>query len=94
MTLTRRPTLPRAAGLTPLALALALGFAASAAQAQSLRELYEAARGYDATYLSARALADSAQYRADRSPSAGRPQPVRAPRASRIRPATPGLRAP
>ncbi|HEX5686503.1 MAG TPA: TolC family outer membrane protein [Ideonella sp.] len=67
MTLTRRPTLPRAAGLTPLALALALGFAASAAQAQSLKELYEAARGYDATYLSARALADSAQYRADQA---------------------------
>jgi outer membrane protein len=67
MTLTRRPTLPRAAGLKPLALALALGFAASAAQAQSLKELYEAARGYDATYLSARALADSAQYRADQA---------------------------
>jgi len=67
MTLTRRLTLPRAAGLTPLALALALGFAASAAQAQSLKELYDAARGYDATYLSARALADSAQYRADQA---------------------------
>lgn len=67
MTLTRRPTLPRAAGLTPLALALALGFAASAAQAQSLKELYEAARGYDATYLGARAQADSAQYRADQA---------------------------
>jgi hypothetical protein len=40
MTLTRRPTLPRAAGFTPLALALALGFAASAAQAQSLKDLY------------------------------------------------------
>jgi outer membrane protein len=67
MTLTRRPTLPRAAGLTPLALALALGFAASAAQAQSLKELYEAARGYDATYLGARAQAESAQYRADQA---------------------------
>lgn len=67
MTLTRRLTLPRAAGLTPLALALALGFAASAAQAQSLKELYDAARGYDATYLSARSLADSAQYRADQA---------------------------
>ncbi len=45
-----------------LGLALALG-AAVPAQAQSLAELYEAARGYDATYLAARALADSAQYR-------------------------------
>ncbi|HJV69116.1 TolC family outer membrane protein [Ideonella sp.] len=63
----RRPTLTRAAGLTPLALALALGFAASAAQAQSLRELYEAARAYDATYLAARAQAESAQYRADQA---------------------------
>ena len=44
--------------LTALALAVpALGFA------QSLQELYDAARGYDATYLAARALADSAQYR-------------------------------
>jgi outer membrane protein len=67
MTLTRRPTLPRAAGLTPLALALSLGFAASAAQAQSLKELYEAARAYDATYLGSRAQADSAQYRADQA---------------------------
>jgi outer membrane protein len=31
--------------------------------AQSLRELYEAARAYDATYLAARAQHDSAQYR-------------------------------
>lgn len=68
MTLTRRLlTLPRAAGLTPLALALSLGFAAGAAQAQSLRELYEAARSYDATYLGARASADAAQSRADQA---------------------------
>jgi outer membrane protein len=68
MTLTRRcPTLPRASGLTALALALSLGFAASAAQAQSLRELYEAARAYDAAYLAARAQAESTQYRADQA---------------------------
>ncbi|MBI5257309.1 MAG: TolC family outer membrane protein [Burkholderiales bacterium] len=48
-------------------LALALGTMASAAQAQSLKELYEAARAYDATYLAARALADSAQYKAAQS---------------------------
>jgi outer membrane protein len=67
MTLTRRLTLPRAAGLTPLALALSLGLAASAAQAQSLRDLYEAARSYDATYLGARNSADAAQFRADQA---------------------------
>jgi outer membrane protein len=44
--------------LAALTLALpALGFA------QSLQELYDAARSYDASYLAARALADSAQYR-------------------------------
>ena len=39
---------------------LALG---NAAQAQGLQALYDAARAFDPTYLSARALADSAQYR-------------------------------
>jgi outer membrane protein len=34
-----------------------------AAQAQSLNELYEAARAYDASYLASRAAADSVQYR-------------------------------
>jgi outer membrane protein len=45
-------------------LSLALLTLASATQAQSLQELYEAARAYDATYLSARALAESAEFRA------------------------------
>jgi|KBSSwiStaDraftv2_1062776.scaffolds.fasta_scaffold432197_1 outer membrane protein len=43
------------------------------ARAQSLRELYEAARAFDATYLSARALADSAQYRAAQAEALNRP---------------------
>ena len=47
---------------SPLALALLL--AAGATQAQSLGALYDSARAYDASYLSARALADSAVYRA------------------------------
>ncbi len=47
--------------------------AAGAAHAQSLQELYNAARGYDATYLAARALADSAQYRAAQSDALRRP---------------------
>lgn len=46
-----------------LAAALALG-ALPGAYAQSLQELYDTARGYDATYLAARALADSVQYQA------------------------------
>jgi len=54
--------------LHPLAWAVAVGLALSAAaggaQGQSLQALYEAARAYDATYLAARSLADSAQYRA------------------------------
>ena len=41
--------------------------AVGGAQAQSLQELYGAARGYDANYLSARALLNSAQYRRDQT---------------------------
>ncbi len=60
-----------------LAAVLALGpFFAAGAQAQSLIELYEAARGFDATYLSARSqydasLAQAAQARAGLLPQAG-----------------------
>ena len=63
--------------LAPLALATALGLGfAPGARAQSLQELYEGARGYDASYLSARALLDSSKYRVDqvnalRLPSVG-----------------------
>ena len=45
-----------------LTLIFSLGLA-SGVHAQSLQEVYEAARGYDATYLSARTLLESAQYR-------------------------------
>ncbi|MFY9512747.1 MAG: TolC family outer membrane protein [Rubrivivax sp.] len=56
------------------ALAATLALAAPmAVRAQSLQELYEAARGYDATYLSAKALADSAQYRIEQSEALNRP---------------------
>ena len=48
--------------LTPLALA-----ASFASHAQSLQEVYEAARVYDATYLAARAQADATQYRTAQS---------------------------
>ncbi|MDE2145886.1 MAG: TolC family outer membrane protein [Burkholderiales bacterium] len=55
-----------------LTLALPLGLPALAS-AQSLQSLYEAARAYDATYLAARALADSAQYRTEQALALKRP---------------------
>jgi outer membrane protein len=56
------------------ACALAVGLGASGwAPAQSLQALYEAARGYDAAYLSARALADSARYKAAQADALLRP---------------------
>ncbi|HRD98022.1 MAG TPA: TolC family outer membrane protein [Rubrivivax sp.] len=49
----------------PMALAaFALGSLPGLAGAQSLQELYEAARGFDGTYLAAKALAQSAEYKA------------------------------
>lgn len=58
--------------LQPLALAASL-LLAGAAQAQSLQELYDAARGYDATYLSTRAAADAAAARAAQAEALTRP---------------------
>ena len=55
------------AGLNLVALYL------SVAHAQSLDELYTAARGYDATYLAARSLADSAPFRAAQADALLRP---------------------
>ncbi|MDE2082249.1 MAG: TolC family outer membrane protein [Burkholderiales bacterium] len=61
---------PRTLALLALPLSLCLpGLAA----AQSLQSLYEAARAYDATYLGARALADSAQYRTEQALALKRP---------------------
>ncbi len=55
---------------TSLVLAFGLGFAMHGlASAQSLPELYEAARGYDAVYLAARAQAESAKFRAAQAES-------------------------
>ena len=69
-----RPSFVRPLAGARLALALALGFgAAHHAQAQSLQELYDAARGYDATYLAAKALADSTLYRAAQADALNRP---------------------
>jgi len=46
---------------------------ASSAWSQSLQEIYEAARTYDAAYLAARAQADSARYRTEQSYALRRP---------------------
>ena len=61
--------------LRPIALALGFtfGMALQPVQAQSLMDLYQAAHDYDATYLSAKALADSAQYRAAQANALNRP---------------------
>jgi outer membrane protein len=66
--LPRRPPL----ALLALAAALAIGLP-GAAGAQSLKELYEAARAYDATYLAAKSLAQSAEYRAEQANALRRP---------------------
>jgi outer membrane protein len=54
---------PQALSRLAIGALLALG-GATGAQAQSLVELYEAARGFDATYLSARAQFDASQAKA------------------------------
>jgi outer membrane protein len=58
---------PGPASMSPvsktIAAALVLAFGAAGAQAQSLSEVVQAARGVDATYLGARASADAARYR-------------------------------
>jgi outer membrane protein len=53
--------------------AFALGSLPGLAAAQSLQELYEAARGFDGTYLAARALAQSAEYKAAQADALARP---------------------
>ena len=58
--------------LQPLAVAASL-LIAGAAQAQSLQELYDAARGYDATYQATRAAADAAAARAAQAEALTRP---------------------
>ena len=50
--------------LRPVAFAMALALWSGLGQAQTVGTLYQAARAYDASYLSARALAESAQYKA------------------------------
>jgi outer membrane protein len=58
---------------TPVPAALALALIAAGAHAQSLQPLYDQARAFDATYLAARALTDSATYRAEQVHALRRP---------------------
>jgi len=53
--------------------ATVLAALAPASHAQSLVELYDAAQGYDATYLAARALYESAPYRVEQARALNRP---------------------
>ncbi|HOB96283.1 MAG TPA: TolC family outer membrane protein [Aquabacterium sp.] len=64
------PTRLRGACLLTVA---ALGLGATAARAETLSQLYDAARAYDATYLSARALADAAEFKAAQADALLRP---------------------
>jgi len=59
--------------LIVVAAAALAALAPSVAPAQSLLELYDAAHAYDATYLSARALYDSAPFRVEQSRALMRP---------------------
>ena len=62
-----------APSLSATALGIAMLFC-QVAQAQSLRELYDAARAYDAAYQAAQALAKSADYRVAAAEGVARPQ--------------------
>jgi len=69
------PPRPRRPHALAAAIALVLGLgSALGARAQSLQELYEAAHGYDAGYLAARASLDAAQYRYDQARGLRLPQ--------------------
>jgi F0F1-type ATP synthase membrane subunit b/b' len=72
--LTALPQVTMRASLRVSLIALAVGLTgAGSAWSQSLEELYTAARSYDPTYLSARALADSSQYKAAQADALMRP---------------------
>jgi len=71
-----RSLTPRPARFAPFALKtlVTLAFALPGlSSAQDLLELYDAARAYDATYLAARALTESAEFRAAQAEALNRP---------------------
>jgi outer membrane protein len=69
----RPRTTPLIERLRAAGLALALATLAGGASAQSLLELFDAARAYDASFLGARAQAESAEYRAAQAEALRRP---------------------
>ncbi len=73
MSFPRSGQAPMSPAVRPLVWALALAFCGAAAQAQSLTEVVDAARGYDATYLGARSNADAVMYRFDQARALHRP---------------------
>lgn len=74
MPLSKRSHVPTLRSLlTPLAAAIGL-IGTQAVHAEDLMELYNAARAYDATYLSARANAESVEYRAKQADANFLPQ--------------------
>ena len=73
-TLSRRRQCPGRSSLLALAVLAAAGIGLTgSAQAQSLLALYDAARGYDAAYQSARAQAESLVFKAEQSRALKRP---------------------
>ena len=68
------PSISRFPALSRLSLAVALVVGASGAQAQSLVELYDAARGYDTTLQAARAQYDANLAKAEQARAGLRPQ--------------------
>ena len=63
MSISRAGLASMSPALTPLVGALVLAFGTVGAQAQSLSEVVQAARGVDATYLGARSSADAAHWK-------------------------------
>ncbi len=78
-----RPTLRRRAH-QPWLWALALSALCGPAGAQNLVSLFDAARAFDATYLSAQSLAQSAPYRADQAKALMRPNAALSASGSRV----------
>jgi len=68
------PSTPARSRLRHVAAAAVLALGATHAQAQSLLELYQAARDFDATYLAARAQFDASQAQADQARAGLLPQ--------------------
>ena len=83
------PSRPTSTRLRRTLALLALAMTAAAAQAQSLPELLESARGHDAVFLSARAQFDSARFRAEQAQALKRPTVTADATYGRTRNATP-----